>query len=677
MAIVLLAACLRLSRLDLVEFKLDEAKHCKLALDLLQGHLPMVGSISSLGMAKPPLMTYLMAIPLSISKDPVLATGFVALLNVGAVIGCYLLAKRYFGERVGLISSLLFAVSPWAVIYSRKIFTADLLPPFTVLFFWALFAAIVRRRYRWLVLAFFWLACLIQINPVAISYFPLLIALLFIYRSRIKPMPLLGGLLAFAMMFVPYIYYDVTHGMASLKTVLEVSGAPAELDFDSVKYAVQLIAGYGYHSLAGKSFERFLSQRADLAWLDALETALFFGGLVYLIWQVIRGWRLKREIAAYLILLLWFLTPVLVTARHSIPLYPHYFTMLYPVQFITIALFVERALEWSASLPSHLPLPRLATALLWASILAIALWQIYLSCFLLHFVDRNDTTGGYGVPLRYHLEVVENAKRLSDLIGNRQVMVLAEGDSPSWAEFPAIFDLLARPELAPKYIDSRRVLVFPQSFDDELSQSPPQNYKGRLCDSSSVQDVLYIVAPGSHRAAPFLSRYADEFADERVVLPGQQAAFRFYRFRAGSLSSLKASLVREGMPVALGNGVEILGYDVDKRVEPGDTLHLALYWTVKAKPDPSLDYRFFNHLIDEREQKWGQKDGMGYPICRWGEGDVIVSWYDMAVSPDAPPGRYWVITGMYTYPDLVRVPVLEGAQAVGDSVRLGPISVGP
>lgn len=657
MAIVILAACLRLGRLDLVEFKLDEAKHCKAALDLLQGHLPMVGSISSLGMAKPPLMTYLMAIPFSISKDPVLATGFVALLNVGAVIGCYLLARRHFGERVGLISSLLFAVSPWAVVYSRKIFTADLLPPFTVLFFGALFAAIIRRKGHWLILAFFWLACLIQINPVAISYVPLLIMLLVIYRSRVKPLSLLGGLLVFTMMFVPYIYYDIIHGMANLKTMLQVSGAAAELDLDSVKYAVQLISGYGYHSLAGGSFESFLSQRIGLAWLDALETVLFFGGLVYLIWQVARGWRLKHDTAACSILLLWFLTPVLATARHSIPLYPHYFTILYPVQFIIVALFVEKMLEWGASLQSHLYLSRLDTALLWASIFAIALWQTYLSSFFLfHFVGRNDTTGGYGIPLRYHLEVVERARRLSDLIGNQQVMVLAEGDTPSWSEFPAIFDLLARPDLAPKYIDYRQALVFPQTFD---------------------QDALYIVAPGDNRAAPFLSRYTEEFADERIILPGQQAAFRFYRFRAGSLGSLKASLAREGMPVALGNGVEILGYDVDGRVDPGDTLHLVLYWTVKAEPDPSLDYRFFNHLIDEREQKWGQKDGIGYPVGRWEKGDVVVGWYDIAVSPDAPPGRYWVMTGMYAYPDLIRAPVLdEQGRTVSDNVRLGPIMVG-
>ncbi|MEA3459710.1 MAG: hypothetical protein U9R11_03390, partial [Chloroflexota bacterium] len=90
--IMLLAAYLRLGHPALVEFKLDEAKHCQQAVELLHGHLPMIGSISSLGMAKPPLMVYLMAIPLSISRSPVVATGFIALLNVGAVLGCYLLA---------------------------------------------------------------------------------------------------------------------------------------------------------------------------------------------------------------------------------------------------------------------------------------------------------------------------------------------------------------------------------------------------------------------------------------------------------------------------------------------------------------------------------------------------------------------------------------------------------
>jgi len=121
-AIMLLAAYLRLSNLDLTEFKLDEAHVCSRAAEFLaSGRPPLVGIGSSVGAANPPLFIYLTAIPVSLSKNPTVIAGFIALLNVGAVLGCYLLTREYFGEKVGLIATLLFAVSPWAVFYSRKI----------------------------------------------------------------------------------------------------------------------------------------------------------------------------------------------------------------------------------------------------------------------------------------------------------------------------------------------------------------------------------------------------------------------------------------------------------------------------------------------------------------------------------------------------------------------------
>ncbi len=646
-AIMLLAAYLRLGHLERVEFKLDEVKHCQRALDLLQGHLPAVGSISSLGMAKPPLMTYLIAIPLAISRDPVLAAGFIALLNVGAVLGCFLLTREYFGDRAGLVASLLFAVNPWAVIHSRKIFTADLMPPFAVLLLEAILAALTKRKQNKLVLAFVWLACLIQISPSALSLVPPVVLLLLIYRARVKLAPLVGGILALVLIFSPYIYHDLTHGLANIKTLVSASKAPASFSLKSVQYSLQLISGSGCHALAGRSFEKFLSERADFAWLDTIETLLFLGGLAYLTWRVLKGWREGKDTAKFSIPLLWFLTPVLLNIRPSIPLHLHYFVVLYPIQFVIIAIFaVEASREAQRWTP---PLLRKITAFaLGALIVAIAVWQVYLTGALFRFVDQNDTTGGYGLPVKYYLRAAETVKRLTE---GSQVLILSEGDVPAWHETPAIFDFLLRPSLSPRYIDYQQATVFPQ------------------------EDALYLLAPGDTLAASVLDEYAQELINERIGIRGGPDAFRFYRFESGSLISVKASLARGGMPIALDNGVEILSYDVSGEVSPGGTLRLALYWTVRAAPDAS--YHFFNHLVDDEGQRWGQKDGPGYPAGQWQEGDVVVSWFDISISPDTPPGEYWVLTGMYTYPEGVRASVLdERGQPVSDAVRLGPIEVG-
>ena len=666
-AIVLLAAYLRLGNLELTEFKLDEAHVCsKAAKFLASGRPPLVGIGSSVGAANPPLFIYLTAIPVSLSRNPAVIAGFIALLNVGAVLGCYLLAREHFGEKVGLIATLLFAVSPWAVFYSRKIWAQDLLPPFVGLFFAALFSTIVKRKPRQLILVFLWLACLIQLHLSALAFIPLVASLLVIFRCRIRLVPLLAGLLVFGLIFAPYIYYDVAHGWINLRTFIEVSRGPGAFDLKSAQYAAQIIAGRGYHALAGASFEKFLAEIMNLAWFNAVETWLFVGGVACLAWQVLRGWqrgRKKEEVSdetvRFAILLSWLLAPVLFYVRHTTPVYPHYFILLYPVQFIIIGVFVVRVLDWAGSLAHSLktsPLVRLLTGRvapisLVALIIGLALWQVHLTRGFYNFVDRNDTTGGHGLPVKYYLQAAESLKRLAE---GTQALLLSEGDNLAWHKTPAVFDFLLQPEISPRFINYQEALVFPRS------------------------NALYLLAPGDNPAASVLDEHTEELVTERISIRGGPDAFRFYRFEAELLASVKASLAdgyRFGdAPVALDNGVEILGYDVSREVSPGGDLQLALYWTVGAVPDAS--YHFFNHLVDDGGQRWGQRDGPGYPTGQWREGDVVVSWFDISISPDAPTGDYWVLTGIYNYPEGVKASVLdERGQPIGDSLRLGPVEI--
>jgi hypothetical protein len=660
---MLLAAYLRLSNLELTEFKLDEAHVCSRAAEFLSsGRPPLVGIGSSVGAANPPLFIYLMAIPVSLSKNPAVIAGFIALLNAGAVLGCYLLVREYFGEKVGLIAMLLFAVSPWAVFYSRKIWAQDLLPPFVGLFFAAVFSTIVKRKPKQLILVFLWLACLIQLHLSALAFIPLVILLLLVFKARISLVPLLVGLLVFVLIFVPYIYYDTTQGWINLRTFIEVSRGPSTFDLKSAQYAAQIIAGQGYHALTGVSFQRFLSEIIGFTWLSAVETWLFLGGVTYLTWQVLRGWYRGRkggvsdEVVKFTILLFWLLVPVLFYVRHATPVYPHYFILLYPVQFILIGLFVVKVLDWTVSLansPKTLPLVRFLVGRvlpisLVGLILGLALWQVHLTEAFYNFVDRNDTTGGHGLPVKYYLQATETLRRLSSTLGDQQALILSEGDYPPWDEVPAVFDFLLRSSLSPRYIDYQQAIVFPQA------------------------NAFYLLAPGDTPAISVLDEHAQELINERIGIRGGPDAFRFYWFDAGILIPIKASLAREGMLITLDNGVEILGYDVSGEVGPGGTLRLALWWTVQAVPDAS--YHFFNHLVDDKEQRRGQKDGPGYPVGQWREGDVILSWFDIPISPDAPLGDYWILTGMYTYAEGVRASVLdERGQPVSDALRIGPI----
>jgi len=99
----------------------------------------------------------------------------------------------------------------------------------------------------------------------------------------------------------------------------------------------------------------------------------------------------------------------------------------------------------------------------------------------------------------------------------------------------------------------------------------------------------------------------------------------------------------------LGGKVQLLGYNIESGFRPGDGIHLTLFW--QASQEMEKDYTVFTHLIDSGGKIWGQKDNPPvdgfYPTSQWEEGDIVRDQYNLVISPDAPPGEYWIEVGVY------------------------------
>jgi hypothetical protein len=99
----------------------------------------------------------------------------------------------------------------------------------------------------------------------------------------------------------------------------------------------------------------------------------------------------------------------------------------------------------------------------------------------------------------------------------------------------------------------------------------------------------------------------------------------------------------------LGGKVQLLGYNIESGFRPGDGIHLTLFW--QALQEMEKDYTVFTHLVDGEGNTWGQKDNPPvdgfYPTSWWEEGDVVRDQYNLVISPDAPPGEYWIEVGVY------------------------------
>lgn len=219
--IVLASTAFRLTNLDLIEFKTDEAINLLLAARPLFGHdFVSGGTVSSLGILNPPIFNYILFPIVLISLDPRIVSLFVALINVAAIMGIYFLIKRYYCLTTAVVASLLISFSPWAILYSRKIWMQDLLLPFAVLMLLAVHKLIVEKKEKYWILYATSSLILIQLHPVSAIFVLTVSIFLVIKKTKLHLKYLVIGLLIGLIPLVPYIMFEIQNGCPDCSTLI-------------------------------------------------------------------------------------------------------------------------------------------------------------------------------------------------------------------------------------------------------------------------------------------------------------------------------------------------------------------------------------------------------------------------------------------------------------------------
>ena len=152
--------------------------------------------------------------------------------------------------------------------------------------------------------------------------------------------------------------------------------------------------------------------------------------------------------------------------------------------------------------------------------------------------------------------------------------------------------------------------------------------------------------------------------------------------------TVSAEDIENPMALALGDAIVLRGSEFEGRqpngsgmipVEPGSSLRFSLYWEAVQNVDTS--YTVFIHLVDSEDHIWSQRDSLpqdgDFPTNEWMEGDIVVDRYSILVPPDAPPGTYVLVAGMYDTIDGRRLPVSDGsAIAQGDRATIAIVRMG-
>ncbi len=655
----LLAAWLRFANLDQAEFLWDQSEISKWALNLARdGRFSWIGPISSTGIDTFPVAIWIWAIPYAISASPVFAGGFLAAINLLTVIGYYLLTRQRFGRTAALTTTLLFAVAPWAVIYSRKIWHTTILPPLILPYVVTGWLAFVRGK-RWALVAHaLSLALLVQTHFSTLPFVLLTGLWALIFRKRLdwKIAPLAA--LVAALTFTPYLALDAQRDWHNVHRLLEVVQRPATVSGDAAYATWAASTGQRLDWLTGPDrYAEFIAATPNPRWLFVAEGGLVVAGAALALVQAIRRARtgLDDKTAAALMAATWLLMPALFLTRHNTTVAPHYFTTTFPAQFMLVGWLVSWLVGWLDGWVVGWG-RRMGKVGLVVLVGTIAVAQVRETISILRFVATHDTRQGYGTPIRYTIEAAQTALRLGDDIGGREIILLSEGDEPRMYEMPNAADVLlyGQPHRA---VDMRTALVFPAA--------------------PAVYWATYDPSPGE----ALLASLTPEVAEARITLREGMRSFRFYRWPGGE-PALTGMQPLPGGPRAWANGARLVGYILGGNLQPGETFRWTLVWHATQTPAEDVYYHWFNHLLDEQGQLCAQQDGPSLLPAYWRAGDTILNWFEFRIPADAPPGDYAMRVGMYAVQPgsgafLGNVQVLgaDGAPA-GEWIIIGPLHVG-
>ncbi len=131
----------------------------------------------------------------------------------------------------------------------------------------------------------------------------------------------------------------------------------------------------------------------------------------------------------------------------------------------------------------------------------------------------------------------------------------------------------------------------------------------------------------------------------------------------------------------LDDAIELTGADVTRE---GKRILITAYWSCRA--ETRTDYTVFAHLVGARNPAtgspvWAQEDtrpGRGsYPTPRWRVGEIVIEEYQLTLPADLPRGEYTIEMGMYILETGARARVVDtrGAPMESDRVVLKRITL--
>lgn len=634
MGIVLLAAALRLVALGDVPGGLyrDEAYNGLDALAVLDGRHALFFPSNN---GREPSYIYLTAVAIAVFGRTALAVRLpAALFGTLTTLFTYLLARSWFGRRVGLLAAFLWAVTLWPMHLSRIGFRAILLPGTLALAAWLATAAYRRERpWLWLLAgaaygATFYTYLAARVTPVFLILF---LSALTVLRGRRRLWPgLLWAAVGAAVVLAPLaallvrqpelvfgrtgqvsIWNPAIHGGDLWGTAWRQIGATAGMFFWRGDTILR-------HNPAG---------RPVFDWLMVVPTVWGF------VW-CLRHWRRPAALGT----LLWVggLLPVTTLAEDA----PHFLRSIgiLPALLIFPAVGLSQLGSWST-------LSRVSRNGLVACLLAGTV-TLTVSDYFFRYARQDDVAYLFEAAARDLAESVNAEYAATDVYLDKRL----------WDGWPSL-RFLTVAEQSVRRFD-------PESPEGVAAGSGPVVYLWPFAPRAVVAQL----AAEHDRVA------VREGPPARGDLePQPQPLYVRYAFgSAACAADAPCAPSAGGAPATLDDQFRLLDSAVavhSRRVR------VELEWQRLQPGD--RDLAFFVHVV-EGERLLGQSDtspGQGYwPLAWWRTGGVLHEQHVIDLPAPFDPARHTIHIGIYDRETQLRLPVRNAAgQTTGDTwtIRVG------
>lgn len=222
--IISLALFLRLYKIsEFLTFLGDEGRDVRIVRDLItKGNLVFIGPQTSIGnMYLGPLYYYLMAPALGLfGLNPVGPAVMNTLLGTLTVFGVWLVGRAWFSPLTGLVASLLYAISPVTIIYSRSSWNPNPTPLFALICAFGIYQIWRKKNFNWLPWTGIALASALQMHYLSLLLIPFLGTFWILTFISVKKNALLKhqlltftlfGFLSFCLLMSPLVLFDIKH----------------------------------------------------------------------------------------------------------------------------------------------------------------------------------------------------------------------------------------------------------------------------------------------------------------------------------------------------------------------------------------------------------------------------------------------------------------------------------